>query len=126
MVWAPCRVLTPGSVGEVLYSMDELAPHLSSFRLISREGHRHNKALEVAIELGETSCPEMLDRAAVGHELFERLAAANGDFRNAYARTATSGQLPEVTLHRRGTGPFAGPDRIKHQYVATAVVPDRL
>ena len=60
-----------------------------------------------------------VDAGAIGAQLFDRLAAVNGDFRNAYRRTAVGGQLPVVTLHGRRTGPFAGEERIKHQYVAT-------
>lgn len=111
--------VTPDSVHEVLFSLDELAPHLASFRLICAEDEHHDKGMEVAIELGEGSDPAALDDAGIAAELFERLAEVNGDFRNAYHHTATPDQHPRVSLHRRGTGPFAEGGRIKHQYVAS-------
>lgn len=118
--------VTPDSVREVLFSLDELAPRLESFRLIATEGEQHDKTMKVAIELCEGSDPADLDRAAIAEELFARLAEVNGDFRNAYRNTATEDQLPQMSLHRKGTGPFAGGERIKHQYVASGPQYDAL
>lgn len=118
--------VTPDSVREVLFSLDELAPHLASFQLIAREGDRHDKTLEVAIELGEGSDPTALDGDRIAAGLFARLAQINGDFRNAYYHTATPDQHPGVSLHRQGTGPFADGGRIKHQYVASGPQYDRM
>jgi len=111
--------VTPDSIREVLYSLDELAPHLASFRLICGEGDDHNQTMEVAIELNPACDPAALDPAAIATRLCTRLADMNGDFFNAYHHTATPDQRPRVSLHARGTGPFAGGDRIKHQYVAS-------
>ncbi|MGH3664740.1 MAG: hypothetical protein ACRDU8_01385 [Egibacteraceae bacterium] len=118
--------VTPDSVGEVLYSLDELAPHLAGFRLIATEGERYDTTLEVAIELGEGSDPAALDGAGIAARLCARLAEVNGDFRNAYYHTATPDQHPRVSLHRKATGPFAGGGRIKQQYVASGPQYDAL
>ncbi|MEX0657495.1 MAG: hypothetical protein WD080_00010 [Egibacteraceae bacterium] len=109
--------VTPDSVGEILIGLDELAPHLDSFRLISREDQHHDKTLEVAIALREGCDPADLPGPGIAQQLFAQLGKVNGDFRNAYCNTATQAQLPRVTLHATGTGPFAGENRIKHSYV---------
>lgn len=119
--------VTPDSVHEVLFSLDELAPHLASFRLIcTAEGEHQDTRMEVAIELGEGSDPAALDGAGIAAELFARLAEVNGDFRNAYHHTATPDQHPRVSMHRKGTGPFALGGRIKHQYIASGAQYDAL
>lgn len=118
--------VTPDSVREILYSIGELAPSLESFRLVSREDERHNTTLEVALEIAGGFDPALLDPNEIGRNLFARLADINCDFRNAYFNTATGGQLPFVSLHHRGTGPFGGADRIKNQYVSTGPDYDRV
>ncbi len=110
--------VTPDSVREILDSVDGLARHLDSFRLISVEDEQHNKTLEIAIELADDADPGHLDPAELADQVFDRLAEVNRDFFNAYRHTATDDQLPRLSLHAAGTGPFAGSDRIKHQYVA--------
>ena len=82
--------------------------------------------MEIAAELAEgASAPP--DVEALGTELFERLAAINGDFLNAWKHTAPADNMPLFTLHRFGTGPFAGGQRkLKNEYVATDVQYDRL
>lgn len=109
--------VTPDSVGEILFGLDELAPHLDSFRLISREDQHHNTSLEVAIALREAADPADLPGQAIAEQLFTQLGTVNGDFRNAYCNTATQDQRPRVTLHAAGTGPFASENSIKHQYI---------
>ena len=118
--------VTPDSVREILYSFDELVPVMSTFRLIAREDQRHDKTMEVAVELAEGAAADTFDTTVLADLLFSRLAHVNGDFRNAFRHTATADQLPRLSLHARGTGPFAGPERIKHQYVGTASSYDAL
>lgn len=111
--------VTPGSVSEILYAIDDIAPSLESFRLISTENEHHDVTLEVAIELTDGADPDAIDRDGLAAEVFDRLADRNGDFANAYRRTATEGQLPVLTVHARGTGPFAGDERLKKQYIGS-------
>ena len=118
--------VTPESVREILFSLEDLVPVLSSFRLIAAEGEQHDTTMEVALELVEGRAAAAVDADVVAERLFPRLAAVNGDFRNAYRHTATSDQLPRVTVYPHGTGPFAGADRIKNQYVGTASPYDQL
>lgn len=118
--------VTPDSLREILFGLDALAPVLNTFRLISYEDERHNKRMEVAIELREgatlTGSPE-----ALANTVFERLAALNGDFLNAWKRTATAENMPALTVHTYDTGPFAGGQRrLKNEYVASKVVYDKL
>ena len=80
----------------------------------------------MAIELCGEVDPESLDASSIGDRLFDRLAKVNGDFYNAYRNTATPDQYPKLTLHAKGTGPFAGGDGIKKSYVSTAETYDRL
>lgn len=118
--------VTPESVREILYSLPGLTPVLESFQLISDEDEEHNRALEVALELVEGADPAALDREAVAGELFSRLAEANGDFRNAWRNTATEAGQPRLSIHPRHTGPFAGGEGVKKQYVAGGPGSDRL
>ena len=113
--------VTPDSVHEVLFKVDELAAELESFRLISVEDDAHCKTLEIAVELRAGADPAELDAADVGEKVFSRLAAINGDFRNAYRNTATHDALPRLTIHPKGAGPFGESSRIKNQYVDTVV-----
>ena len=113
--------VTPDSVHEVLFQVDELAPELESFRLICVEGDDHSKTMEVAVELREGVDPAALDDAALGEQVFTRLAKINGDFRNAYYNTASQNGLPRLSLHAKSSGPFGESDRIKNRYVETRV-----
>ncbi len=59
--------------------------------------------------------------------MFEKLAKLNGDFLNAWKRTATADNMPALTIHPYDTGPFAGgQQRLKNTYVATKTVYDKL
>jgi phenylacetate-CoA ligase len=118
--------VTPDSLREILFGLDDLAPVLSTFRLISFEDDKHNKRMEVAVELREGATYEDShdDLAA---RVFERLAALNGDFLNAWKRTATADNMPDLTIHAYNTGPFeGGQQRLKNTYVATKLVYDKL
>ena len=110
--------VTPDSVRDVLFGIDELVPHLSSYQLLSSEDERHDTTLQVAVELKAGSDPSQIDDAAVAERLFNRLADVNADFRNAYRHTATKDRRPRLTLHRSGCGPFTQRNGIKNQYVA--------
>lgn len=111
--------VAPESVHEVLYEIDELASQLESFRLISVEDESCDKTMHVAVQLRDGADPDDMDAAAISERVFTRLAAVNGDFRNASRNTAGVGGQPLLTLHARGTGPFENDNRIKHQYVAS-------
>ena len=111
--------VTPDCVHDILYTVEELAPHLDTFRLISFEDERHDKRMEIAIELRDGVDPAALDRAAIAQQVFARLADSNRDFFNAYHHTATTDQLPRLSLHAHRTGPFATAENgIKHRYIA--------
>jgi phenylacetate-CoA ligase len=118
--------VTPDGVREVLYGIDELAPVLSTFRLLSYEDADHNKRMEVAAELIEGATMPA-DHDGLAELVFSRLAAINGDFYNALYRTAPADNRPRLTLHAFGAGPFAGGQRkLKNEYVATDLKYDRL
>ena len=111
--------VTPDGVSDVLFQIDHLAPHLAGFQLLSLEDEWCNKTMEVALELNSEFDVHRLDELALADEVFARLASVNGDFRNAYRNTATRDRLPRLSLHARGTGPFAhGDDSIKRRYVS--------
>ena len=115
--------VTPDSLREVLYSVETLAPSLHTFRLQSREDETHTKRMEIAVELeeGATVPP---DGEQIAEEVFARLAKINGDFANAYYRTASRDNMPQLTFHPFGTGPFAGGQtKLKHSYVDTGKAP---
>lgn len=112
--------VTPDSVADVLYQIEELAPYLEGFRLLAVEDESCNSTMEVAVELSDRSDPSDVDEHALAEQVFTRLSYVNGDFRNAYRHTATRDQLPRLTVHARGTGPFAGGDGIKRRYIAHA------
>jgi len=118
--------VTPDSVREVLYGLDELAPTLNTFRLLSFEDERHNKRMEIVAELtpGATVPSNAGEIAA---KVFNRLASMNGDFYNAMNRTATPDNMPRFTIYPFETGPFAGGQRkLKNEYVASNTKYDRL
>lgn len=118
--------VTPDSVREVLYGVDELAPVLNTFRLLSYEDAQTNKRMEIAVELVE-GAEFGGDLKALSDEVFKRLAAINGDFYNALYRTAPPENLPLLTVNPFETGPFAGGQRkLKNEYVATDIKYDKL
>lgn len=118
--------VTPDSLREILFGLDDLAPVLNTFRLISYEDERHNKRMEVAVELrDQATYAAPVDDLA--NRVFEKLAALNGDFLNAWKRTATAENMPALTMHAYNTGPFeGGQQRLKNTYVATSTVYDKL
>ena len=118
--------VTPDSLREILFGLDTLAPVLSTFRLLSYEDAAHNKRMEVALELTEGST---LDQPvdALTDLVFTRLAALNGDFLNAWKRTATPENMPELKVFAFNTGPFEGGQRrLKNEYVASKITYDKL
>ena len=82
--------------------------------------------MQVAVELREgASYGAPAEQLAT--RVFEKLAALNGDFLNAWKRTATLDNMPALTIHAFNTGPFeGGQQRLKNTYVATATVYDKL
>lgn len=118
--------VTPDSVREVLSGIDDLAPHMEGFRLISTEDGSGNKNMEVAVELCDEVEPQRFDTGVFGPRVFDRLASVNGDFYNAYRNTATPDRYPAISFHRKGAGPFAGGDGIKKSYVVTQEKYDKL
>lgn len=118
--------VTPDSVREALYGIDALAPVLSTFRLMSYEDQTHTKRMEIAAELVAGAKPPA-DEKKITDEVFSRLAKINGDFANAFYRTAAPDNPPRLTLHAFETGPFAGGQRkLKNEYVVTDLKYDAL
>jgi phenylacetate-CoA ligase len=118
--------VTPDSLREVLFGIDELAPVLNTFRLMSYEDDLQNKRMEIAAEL-VAGAPMFTDIPALSELVFSRLAAINGDFFNALYRTAPSDNLPLLTLHAFETGPFTGGQRkLKNEYVTSDLKYDKL
>jgi phenylacetate-CoA ligase len=118
--------VTPDSIREVVYGVEALAPIVNTYRLLSYEDANANKRMEIAAELVEgAAMPADVD--ALGNELFEKLAAINGDFTHAWKHTAPPDNMPKFTLHAFGTGPFEGGQRkLKNEYVATDIECDKL
>jgi phenylacetate-CoA ligase len=118
--------VTPDSIREVIYAVEELAPIVNTFRLLSYEDDQANKRMEIAAELVEgVKVPR--NTRALADEVFKRLAAINGDFLNAWKHTAPADNMPKLTLHPFETGPFAGGQRkLKNEYVATDIQYDKL
>jgi phenylacetate-CoA ligase len=118
--------VTPDSVREILYGVTELTPILNTFRLMSYEDTNHNKRMEIAAELVKDATPPP-DPSALADQVFRRLGEMNGDFYNALYRTATSDNLPKLSIHEYETGPFSGGQRkLKNEYVASSLEYDRL
>jgi phenylacetate-CoA ligase len=118
--------VTPDSLREILFGLDLLAPVLSTFRLISYEDAAHNKRMEVAVELVE-GAELPLPVETLQDKVFEKLAAMNGDFLNAWKRTATADNTPELKVFAFNTGPFEGGQRrLKNEYVASNIKYDKL
>ena len=118
--------VTPESIREAIYAVEALAPVVNTYRLLSYEDAQANKRMEIAVELAE-GAPMPGNAEALGEELFECLAAINGDFLNAWKHTAPPDNMPKLTLHTFGTGPFAGGQRkLKNEYVATDISYDKL
>jgi len=118
--------VTPDSVREILYGLKELTPILNTFRLMSYEDTNHNKRMEIAAELVQ-GAPPPSDLDALSDKVFGRLGEMNGDFYNAMHRTATSDNLPRLSIHPFDTGPFSGGQRkLKNEYVASDLKYDRL
>lgn len=112
--------VTPDSIREILYGIEEVAPVMQSFRLISYEDKKHNKRMVVAIELNKDEKASKLKASKIADKLFPKLADVNRDFYNAMYKTATKDQWPEISINEYGTGPFEGGDRkLKKEYVTT-------
>ena len=118
--------VTPDSIREVVYAVEALAPIANTFRLLSYEDEAANKRMEIAVELAEgAAMPANVDE--IEQQLFERLAAINGDFLNAWKHTAPADNMPQLTLHLFETGPFKGGQRkLKNVYVETGIEYDKL
>lgn len=118
--------VTPDSIREILYGIEELAPVFETFKLLAYEDEDNNKRMAIAVELSR-GAENRFDAAAIGKQVFERLAKVNKDFHNAYYHTATEDMHPEFTIHESGTGPFVGGQRkLKHAYVETDITYDDL
>lgn len=118
--------VTPESLREVLFGVEELAPVLNTFRLLSYEDEGHNKRMEVVAELVKDA-PPPVDPDALAAKVFARLAAINGDFANALYRTAPPDNPPRLTFHLFETGPIEGGQRkLKNEYVASNLAYDKL
>jgi phenylacetate-CoA ligase len=119
--------VTPDSLREVLYSVEALAPSLNTFRLLSYEDESHTKRMEIAVELAPGASVPPDSEQRIAEETFGRLAKINGDFANAYYRTASRDNMPRLTFHAFETGPFAGGQRkLKNEYVTTELKYDAL
>ena len=118
--------VTPDSIREVIYAVEKLAPVVNTYRLLSYEDANANKRMEIAAELVEGAVvPDNAEE--LGNEVFERLAAINGDFYNAWKNTAPPDNMPLFTIHPFETGPFEGGQRkLKNEYVATDISYDKL
>ena len=118
--------VTPDSIREIVYAVERLAPVVNTFRLLSYEDAASNKRMEIAIELIEgAAAPDGADE--LEGELYERLAAINGDFLNAWKHTAPGDNMPRVSFHPFDTGPFEGGQRkLKNVYVETDITYDKL
>jgi phenylacetate-CoA ligase len=118
--------VTPDSLREVLYGIDALAPVLNTFRLLSYDNEKHDKCVEVAVELID-GAETPTDADELTEMVFSRLAKINGDFYNAHYNTAPPENPPLFTLHRFETGPFAGGQRkLKNEYVVSDLKYDKL
>jgi phenylacetate-CoA ligase len=119
--------VTPDSVREVLYGVEELAPVFSTFRLSSTEDEKHNKNMVIDIELTKDTPKKKIDNKKLTEEVFRRLADMNRDFYNAFYNTATKDNLPKIHIHEFDTGPFKGGQRkLKNVYVETKLNYDSL
>jgi phenylacetate-CoA ligase len=111
--------VTPDSIREILFKIEEVASKMQSFRLINYEDKKHNKRMKIAIELNK-DVKNNLNTKKIGNELFPKLAEINRDFYNAMYKTATPDQYPEIGVYEYATGPFEGGDRkLKKEYVTT-------
>lgn len=111
-------VVSPDGVAEALHDVPALSPILSTFKLLSYEDERHDKKMEIAVELAEGAAFHG-DVAELAEEVFVRIGRVNGDFRGTRA-AAPKGNPPLLTIHPFGTGPFAGKraGRVKDEYVS--------
>jgi phenylacetate-CoA ligase len=82
--------------------------------------------MEIAAEL-VSGAKAPCEAAALADQVFRRLGEMNGDFYNAMFKTATSDNLPRLTIHEFETGPFQGGQRkLKNEYVTSNLKYDRL
>ena len=118
--------VTPDSIREILDGIDELAPTMNTFRLLSYEDAQHNKRMEFAVEL-ISHAPPPANEAALAEGVFQKLGAVNGDFYNAMFKTASPDNFPSLKLYAFGTGPFDGGQRkLKNEYVVSDLKYDQL
>jgi phenylacetate-CoA ligase len=110
-----CKI-TPGNVEDVVFSLPELAPVVSSFALLVSEDEQATKRLAIALELrAETEAPGAVE--ALRERVLSRLAELNQDYREA-SRFMPPESVPTLELWPAGEGPFAGYDvRLKRHYV---------
>jgi phenylacetate-CoA ligase len=110
-----CKI-TPGNVEDVVFSLPELAPLVSSFALLVSEDEQATKRLAVALELRAGATPPT-DAGELRDRMLARLAELNQDYREA-SRFMPPESVPTLELHAAGVGPFAGYDvRLKRHYV---------
>ena len=113
-----CKI-TPAEIETIIFSKEELAPHINTFALVVSEDDKLNKKLELALELKEGAV-NTLDENAMTKQIFDALKEANQDFRES-SRMIPAGNEPHVKMYAFGTGPFAGNDiRLKKRYIQHA------
>lgn len=106
----------PADIEAGIYADPELAAHVASFRLTIVEPSPGETRPAVAIELERGEPTEALGRSLAA-SIEEQLLRTNRDYREA-SHEYPALMPPIVSLHAKGSGPFAGSrDRIKHRYV---------
>jgi phenylacetate-CoA ligase len=113
-----CKI-TPNEIEKIVFETEALAPIVELFALVTSEDERSNKMLTVALELRPGAVAPS-DCEALRVDMFERLAAANQDYRES-RRMIPVGLEPSVAFFAHRTGPFEGKDiRLKSKYIQEA------
>ncbi len=119
--------VTPDSIRQIIYNIEELAPSFNTFNLVSVEDKKHNKSMVINIELTQNAKKIKFDEKALSSEVFTKLGELNKDFYNAYNNTAPVESHPKVHVYEFGSGPFEGGSRkLKNEYIKTDLKYDKL
>jgi phenylacetate-CoA ligase len=109
--------ITPANIESIIFSDKDLAYHINAFALLVHEDEQVNKRLTLALELQFADKDISLTETQLTERIFQSLKEINQDYREA-SRMIPEGLEPQVSVYRRGEGPFASNDiRTKRNYI---------
>jgi phenylacetate-CoA ligase len=109
--------ITPADIESIIFSDKDLAYYINAFALLVHEDEQINKRLTLALELQFSDKDMQSTEEQLTERIFQSLKEINQDYREA-STMIPKGLEPQVSVYRKGDGPFASNDiRVKRNYI---------